>query len=45
MGNPSFYQKSGDEIIKINERLESIDNELNTYYQRWENLELLKEES
>lgn len=45
MSQPSFYQKSGDEIIRINERLETIENELNEYYLRWEELESLSEQS
>jgi ATP-binding cassette subfamily F protein uup len=39
---PGFYQQSGAEIAKVTNRLESVHEELQTAYTRWEELEELK---
>jgi ATP-binding cassette subfamily F protein uup len=41
MSDPSFYQQEGPEIVKVKARLESVDQELEEAYQRWEALEAL----
>lgn len=41
MSDPAFYQKQGREIADAKSRLENIEQELETAYERWENLESL----
>jgi ATP-binding cassette subfamily F protein uup len=41
MANPEFYQNDSEEIAKAKARLESLEHELETAYQRWETLESL----
>ena len=36
---PGFYQQSGAEIAKVTTRLETVHQELQTAYARWESLE------
>jgi ABC transport system ATP-binding/permease protein len=43
MSDPSFYKKESAEISSAKERLESLEIELEKAYQRWEALELIKE--
>jgi ATP-binding cassette subfamily F protein uup len=38
---PGFYQQSGAEIAKVTNRLESVHEELQSAYARWEELETL----
>jgi ATP-binding cassette subfamily F protein uup len=40
---PGFYQQSGAEIAKVTNRLESLHEELQNAYTRWEELEVLKQ--
>ena len=39
MADPAFYKKEGAEIIKAQDRLKSLEQELAVTYQRWEILE------
>ena len=39
MAEPSFYQKPGDVIAKTTQELESIQSELSSAFERWEELE------
>lgn len=41
MANPEFYQNDSEEIAKAKARLELLERELETAYQRWETLESL----
>jgi ABC transport system ATP-binding/permease protein len=41
MSTPSFYQQGGSEITRAKARLESLEQELDEAYQRWEALETL----
>jgi ATP-binding cassette subfamily F protein uup len=43
MARPEFYQQSGEEIARENERLQDLDNRLAAAYRRWEELEQLAE--
>jgi len=42
LADPTFYKNAGSEIVTINSRLESIEQELLDVYNRWEELEALK---
>jgi len=42
MSDPAFYQLTGDEIASTRKRLSGMEDELQTSYQRWEELETLK---
>ncbi len=42
MSDPAFYQLAGDEIAGTRQRLADAEDELQTAYQRWEELESLK---
>jgi len=42
MSDPAFYQLAGDEIASTRKRLSDMEDELQTTYQRWEELESLK---
>ena len=39
MADPAFYRKDRDEIARANARLEDIERELATAYERWQALE------
>lgn len=39
MADPAFYRKPGGEIAQAKARLEAVEQELTTAYQRWETLE------
>ena len=39
LAEPSFYQQSGPEIAKVTNRLATLNAQLQTAYQRWEELE------
>ena len=39
MGNPEFYQQSGDEIAAAQERLKNWEAELEAAFERWQELE------
>ena len=39
MASPSFYQRDGGEIARSKARLEAIEAELATAFERWEALE------
>ncbi|HKJ32371.1 MAG TPA: ATP-binding cassette domain-containing protein [Balneolales bacterium] len=41
LGDPEFYQKNGDEIVDMNDQLETIEKALTEAYDRWEELEAL----
>ncbi len=41
MSDPTFYQKSSEEMAKANEQLKSQEDELAAVYARWEALEAL----
>lgn len=43
MSDPSFYQQEGSEIAGAKSRLESLEQELDEAYRRWEALETLNE--
>ena len=42
MADPAFYQSSGDEIAASQQRLCTVEAELEIAYQRWEQLEQQK---
>ena len=42
MSDPAFYQLTGDEIASARKRLSGMEDELQTSYRRWEELETLK---
>ena len=42
MADPAFYQLPGDEIAAQKERLAGVEADLQTAYQRWEELEQSK---
>jgi len=42
MSDPAFYQLTGDEIASTRKRLSGMEDELQTTYRRWEELESLK---
>lgn len=44
MGNPDLYKKSKPEIVAMKDRLESVKTRLSEAYDRWDELELLKNE-
>jgi ABC transporter C-terminal domain len=39
MAEPAFFRQGGAEIGKVTARLESLETELRTAYERWEALE------
>ena len=39
MADPAFYRKERDEIARANSRLEAIERELATAYERWQALD------
>ena len=39
MAEPAFFRQGGAEIAKVTARLESLETELRTAYERWETLE------
>ena len=41
MASPSFYQQDGGEIVRIKARLDGLEQELASAYERWETLEAL----
>jgi ATP-binding cassette subfamily F protein uup len=43
MADPSFYRDSGRKVVEIQARLGSLEQELSDAYERWEQLEALKE--
>jgi ABC transport system ATP-binding/permease protein len=45
LNDPALYQERGDEIPRLNARLESLTAELTVLYARWEELESLSSES
>ncbi len=44
MADPSFYQKDGDEISNTKSWIEALEKELETAYQRWEELEAVQDQ-
>jgi ATP-binding cassette subfamily F protein uup len=42
MSDPSFYRKAGSDIAAAQRRLEALEEELESAYQRWEELEAIK---
>jgi ABC transport system ATP-binding/permease protein len=42
LGDPQFYKTSGDEVSKVQERLEELDVSLENAYARWELLEAIE---
>ncbi|NVN92141.1 MAG: ATP-binding cassette domain-containing protein [Desulfuromonadales bacterium] len=42
LSDPDFYKSAGTEIATINNRLESLEQELTEAYRRWEELETLR---
>ena len=42
MSDPAFYQLAGDEIADTRKRLSGMEDELQTAYRRWEELESSK---
>ena len=45
LADPNFYKNAGAEVLTFNVRLEALEAELAQAYQRWEELEALKQES
>jgi ATP-binding cassette subfamily F protein uup len=43
MSDPAFYQKAGSDIAAAGKRLKALEEELAGAYQRWEELEAIKE--
>ena len=43
MGDAAFYRQAGNGIAASMERLESIQRELESYYERWQVLESLSD--
>jgi ATP-binding cassette subfamily F protein uup len=43
MAAPTFYKESGDEVVKLKARLERLETELEKAYERWEELEGIRE--
>jgi ATP-binding cassette subfamily F protein uup len=43
MADPAFYRESGNKVAEIKARLEAVEKELAGAYERWEELEALKE--
>jgi ATP-binding cassette subfamily F protein uup len=43
MADPAFYRDSGRKVVEIQVRLESLERELSNAYERWEELEAMKE--
>lgn len=44
LADPAFYQQPGPEIAKVNGRVDALQQELQTAYARWENLEALAQQ-
>jgi len=42
LADPDFYKNAGAEVSVINERLAALEGELESFYSRWEELEILK---
>jgi ATP-binding cassette subfamily F protein uup len=43
LADPAFYQEAGDRIGSVKSRLEQLENDLTAAYQRWQQLESIKD--
>ena len=41
IADPIFYQDAGDEVAKVNQRLQELETELETIYERWSELDAI----
>ncbi len=44
LADPAFYQQSGDEVASVTDQLQTLEQELEEAYQRWETLEEMNNE-